>query len=165
VELPAVDVEASTVTGSLVFGIGTQSNNGLGSANIYTNPQSQDFSITTTFNGTAYPESFLDSGSNGIFFLNSAATGFPECSGFYCPNSTQNLSATNAGANGTSESISFSVADAANILNTNNTAFNQLAGPNPGAFDWGLSFFYGRNVFTAINGASTPGGTGPYWAY
>jgi hypothetical protein len=162
VELPAVDIEAPTVTGSLVFGIGTQSNNGLGSANVYTQ---QDFAITTSFNGTSYPGSFLDSGSNGIFFLDTAATGFPDCSGFYCPNSTQNLSATNVGANGTSESVSFSVANAADLLNNTDTAYTQLAGPNPGEFDWGLSFFYGHNVFTAIDGASTPAGMGPYWAY
>jgi hypothetical protein len=163
VELPAIDGSASTVTGSLVFGIGTQSNNGLGTANVYT--LNQDADITTKFNGQSYPESFLDSGSNGIFFLDSSATGFPECGGFYCPNSTQNLSATNSGANGTSESINFSVANADNLFDTGGTAFNQLAGEGPDAFDWGLSFFYGRDVFTAIDGASTPGGTGPYWAY
>jgi Protein of unknown function (DUF3443) len=163
VELPAIDGSASTVTGSLVFGIGTQSNNGLGTANVYT--LNQDADITTKFNGQSYPESFLDSGSNGIFFLDSAATGFPECGGFYCPNSTQNLSASNIDANGTSESISFSVANADTLFGTGGTAFNQLAGEGPDAFDWGLSFFYGRNVFTAIDGASTPGGAGPYWAY
>jgi Protein of unknown function (DUF3443) len=163
VELPGVAGEAATLTGSLVFGIGTQSNNGLGSASVYT--LNQDADITTQYNGSSYPESFLDSGSNGIFFLDSSATGFPECGGFYCPNSTQNLSATNAGANGTNESIKFSVADAENLFDTNGTAFDQLAGPGGDAFDWGLSFFYGRNVFTAIDGASTPGGPGPYWAY
>lgn len=163
VELPAINGSASTVTGSLVFGIGTQSNNGLGSANIYT--LNQDADITTQYNGQSYAESFLDSGSNGIFFLDSAATGFPECGGFYCPNSTQNLSATNVGSNGTSEAIHFSVADADSLFNTDDTAFDQLAGEGPDAFDWGLSFFYGRNVFTAIDGASTPGGAGPYWAY
>ena len=163
VELPAIDGSASTVTGSLVFGIGTQSNNGLGSANVFTLNQNAD--ITTKFNGVSYPESFLDSGSNGIFFLDSASTGFPECGGFYCPDSTQSLSATNIGANNTSESVNFSVANADTLFNTDGTAFNQLAGEGPDGFDWGLSFFYGRNVFTAIDGASTPGGTGPYWAY
>ena len=35
-----------------------------------------------------------------------------------------------------------------------------------GGFDWGLPFFFGRNVFVAIQGQSTrPGGTAPYWAY
>lgn len=162
IELPKVDGEAATESGSLVFGIGTESNNGLGSAEIYT--LNGEDNITTTYNGTQY-QSFLDSGSNGIFFLDSSITGYQDCNGFYCPSSTQNLSATNEGANGTSESVSFSVADAANLLDTDNNAFNQLAGPFGNEFDWGLSFFYGRNVFTAIDGASTPGGTGPYWAY
>jgi hypothetical protein len=40
-----------------------------------------------------------------------------------------------------------------------------LAGPNSGTFDWGLPFFFGRNVFTAIESQNTPGGVGPYWAY
>ncbi|MBV9619664.1 MAG: DUF3443 family protein, partial [Gammaproteobacteria bacterium] len=47
-----------------------------------------------------------------------------------------------------------------------------LAGPAPAPpqgqlppFDLGLPFFYGRNVYTAIEQQSTPGGTGPYYAY
>jgi hypothetical protein len=32
-------------------------------------------------------------------------------------------------------------------------------------FDFGLPFFYGRNVFTAIEGKNTAGGLGPYFAY
>jgi len=34
-----------------------------------------------------------------------------------------------------------------------------------GVFDWGLPFFYGRNVYAAIEQQSTPGGVGPYFAY
>ena len=57
--------------------------------------------------------------------------------------------------------------------NTSMLAFGNLGGPNagmpslhiPASFDWGLSFFYGRSVYTAIEGAITPGGTGPYFAY
>jgi len=32
-------------------------------------------------------------------------------------------------------------------------------------FDWGMPFFYGRNVYAAVEQQSTPGGTGPYIAY
>lgn len=51
--------------------------------------------------------------------------------------------------------------------NLNANVFGQLAGPSTLliGFDWGLPFFYGRHVYTAIYGQSTPGGTGPYWAY
>jgi hypothetical protein len=170
VELPAVNGSAATVNGSLVFGIGTQSNNGLGSATVYAVNSNAD--ITTQFGSTCVSnspcDSFLDSGSNGIFFLDSVTTGIPACSsgdGFYCPTTTQNLKATNDGSNGASGQVSFSVGDADAMFSNGASAYSDLAGPNPGAFDWGLPFFYGRNVFTAINGASTPAGTGPFWAY
>ena len=32
-------------------------------------------------------------------------------------------------------------------------------------FDWGLPFFFGREVFVAIEGQETPSGPGPYYAY
>ncbi len=80
--LPSVPAGGvGTVNGSLIFGIGTQSNNALQSASVYTVPVSPPNAgnITTTFNGVAYPSSFIDSGSNGIFFLDSATTGIPTC--------------------------------------------------------------------------------------
>ena len=169
VELPAISGAATSVSGSLVFGIGTHSNNSLGGATVYTAPQ---FAFTTTFSGHTYPGSFVDSGSNGFFFANT--TGITECtgneSGFYCPSTTQNFSATNQGANGASGTVKFSIGDAATLFSTqNDNAFNDLGGPalssNANYFDWGLPFFFGRNVYTAIEGKSTPGGAGPYWAY
>jgi len=45
--------------------------------------------------------------------------------------------------------------------NPNDAVFNTLAGYTYGYFDWGLPFFYGRNVYTSI----TPDGNGSYWAY
>jgi hypothetical protein len=167
IELPAVPTAGEpSVSGSLVFGIGTQSNNGLGGAKVYTADQSGSF--TTTFNGTPYSQSFIDSGSNGFFFP-STITQCPSNSnepGFYCPATTQNLSATNEGANSVSGTVNFSVADAETLFaNPSNSAFSNLGGTFSGAFDWGLPFFYGQNVFVAIEGASTPGGPGPYWAY
>jgi hypothetical protein len=168
ISLPAVPSSGTTtVSGSLIFGIGTQSDNALGTAQVYTTDTNGDFS--TTFSGTTYSGSFLDTGSNGIFFLDSGTLGIPDCSdgnsGFYCPTLTQNYTATNTGMNGTSASISFSIANADSLLNTNNAAFSNLGGQNPGSFDWGLPFYFGRNVFSAIEGQSTPGGAGPYWAY
>lgn len=165
IELPNVSSPTASLSGSIVFGIGTESNNALGNATVY--PLNANGEFSTTFKGQSYP-AFVDSGSNGFFFLDQSLTGLTVCannSGFYCPGSTTNLSAITDSGSATAN-ISFSVANA-DTLFSNQTAFvfNSLGGPNPGTFDWGLPFFFGRNVFNAIDGKSTPAGAGPYWAY
>jgi hypothetical protein len=164
---------AVSVPGTMIFGVGTQTNNTLSGAQAQTSDGFGNF--TTTFNGTRYSGSFIDSGSNGIFFLDSATTGLPDCgrqeTGFYCPASTTAFTAINSGPNPNmpattvSTNIAFAVADAAMLFNSPSYAFNNLGGSNPGAFDWGLPFFFGRTVFIGIEGRSSPAGTGPYWAY
>jgi hypothetical protein len=172
--LPQIaDSGAATVSGSMIFGIGTQSDNTLGSAQ----PQGVDGfgNFTTTFNGTRYSSSFIDTGSNGLFFLDAATTGLPDCSsqevGFYCPANATKFTAINSGPNPNgsatpvSANVAFSIANAATLFNSSNTAFNNVGGSNPGAFDWGLRFFFGRMVFIGIEGQRSPAGVGPYWAY
>jgi hypothetical protein len=182
-QLPSVPAAgAASVSGSLIFGIGTQSNNALGGATVFTaNTTGNNVGdFTTVFAGNTYPASYIDSGSNGLFFP-STGTNLTPCAvnkHFYCtPGSSstnpapENLSAINTGANGTSGSVSFTVEAADALFNSTNNAFNDLSGPVasspsfPAGFDWGLPFFFGRNVFVAIEGESTPAGTGPYWAY
>jgi hypothetical protein len=154
-----------SASGLLFFGIGTQSNNPLGSATVFTLDASGN--MTTSFGSTRSP-SFIDSGSNGLYFLDSATTQIPTCADikdFYCPPGTLSLSAGNLGANGRSNTVSFSIANADNFLNLPDSLLPQIGGPFAGYFDWGLPFFYGRSVFTAIEGQSTAGGVGPYFAY
>ncbi len=166
VELPAVTGAEASVNGSLIFGIGTQSNNGLGSATVFGTDDFGDF--TTTYQGTQYP-SFLDSGSNAIYFLDTTTTGLPVCldiSFLYCPATPESFTVTNTGSNEATANLTFTVGNADLLTsNLNNAVVNDLAGPNTGQFDFGLPFYFGRNVFTAIVGKSTPGGTGPYMAY
>jgi hypothetical protein len=165
-ELPAVSASAPSVSGSLIFGIGTQSNNALGSAQIF-NPD-RNGNLKTVFKGTTY-EGFIDSGSNAYFFLSSSADGTPDCSspesGFYCPSSPMNLTATNnsGSGSGATSTINFTIANASQLFsNAADFVFPTLGGPNPNTFDWGLPFFFGRNVFVAFE---APAGSGPYWAY
>ncbi len=194
IKLPTVPVGGQlTATGTMVFGIGTSTNNLLGGATVLkldantNNPAWTGF--TTVFNGVSYPNStssiasFIDSGSNGIYFLDTPTTTIPNCpvsTDFYCPaTSPDNLQATNKATGGNSALVSFSVSNA-DSLSGSFTAFSDLAGPNtPGSslssgtktadgyFDWGLSFFYGRNVYTSIWGVTPPTGVqaGPWWAY
>ncbi len=167
ISLPSISASgAPTVNGSLIFGIGTQADNGLGSATIFATDTSGN--ISASYQGTKYSNSYIDSGSNGYFFLDSSTTGLPACSlntGFYCPTNPTTFSVTLTGSNTSSGNLSFSIGNADALFGTSDTAYDDLGGPNPNSFDFGLAFFFGRKVYTAINGASTPGGTGPYWAY
>jgi hypothetical protein len=120
VELPAVGAPETSVSGSLIFGIGTQSNNGLNGATVYTVDANGNF--ITTYKGQSYNTSFIDSGSNAIFFLNSGTTGtpfFPDAKFYYCPSTTVNLSAINQGTNGASGTVNFSVANADTLFRNN----------------------------------------------
>ena len=98
----------ATASGTLTFGIGTQTNNGLGSATKLTT--NDEGLITTTFNGQTLSGSFLDSGSNGLFFPDSSIPTCPASAGgadFYCPTpSPMTLIATNQGQNGATSQVS-----------------------------------------------------------
>jgi hypothetical protein len=185
VELPAVTADGATApqNGALVFGIGTQGNNALGSATklpmcnggneaiCTVNGLSLYGTISASLNGTTYIESYLDSGSNANFF---PTTSIPTCKapnqGFLCPGSTTSETATLTGTDGTMATAAFSVANADSLFSANNAmnfAFSNLGGSNYSStlpnrtVDLGLSFFYGQNVFTGFENNSG----GPYFAY
>jgi hypothetical protein len=173
VELPAVGASgaAAPLKGSLVFGIGTETNNGLGSATQLTADASTGV-ISATLNSVAYPFSYLDSGSNANFF---PTTSIPNClapnDGFLCPTAgtTVNESATLQGTNSAKLTADFSIVNADSLFMGNNAAFSNLAGSNyvsggpNDSLDLGLSFYYGRNVFTGFENVQTM--AAPYFAY
>jgi hypothetical protein len=178
IQLPSVPASgAPSVPGMLVFGIGTQANNGLGNATVLALDAGY---VSTTFpvGSTKTYTSYLDSGSNGLFFLNAATSGIAQCTSsglkdFYCPTTTTSLSATLSSINGASANIAFSVGNTSKMSNSA-YALSNLAGPMPGfpssdnsvpSFDWGLPFYYGRTVYTAIETRDTPAGQGPYFAF
>jgi hypothetical protein len=171
--LPAVPNPATgelTLTGSLIFGIDTQSNNASGTQTVLT--VDSNANLLVTFNGSTLANSFIDSGSNGIYFTDTALT---PCTAnglthFYCPSSTVSLALSIQGVNGAmANNLTFNVANAQTYLNANPTfnVFPELAGTNPGqgSFDYGLAFFYGRRVAVAVQGATTTVGIGPYIAF
>jgi Protein of unknown function (DUF3443) len=175
-DLPSVAAPgAATLTGSLIFGIDTQSNNASGSETILTLDGNGDF--TTFFNSQTLTQSFIDSGTNGTFFDDTALTlcSNTNFTGFYCPAGPQSFTATLTGTNNTTVNEMFTV-DSAQTLATTNPTFSvlpTLAGTFSSAtnlntsntFDWGLPFFYGRRVATAIENQQTAVGTGPYVAF
>lgn len=167
IRLPSLPTHgAATLSGGeLIFGIGTQENNSLGLATVLTvNPAGH---FTTIYKGKANSKAFIDSGSNGIWFFDGE---IPVCrTGTYCPSSPLALSATNQGINGAMKAADFHLDNVETLLSVNPdyAVFDGLGfhSTSPGEFNWGLPFFFGKSVFTAIEGKNTPGGTGPYYAY
>ncbi|MGF6509893.1 DUF3443 domain-containing protein [Paraburkholderia sp. 32] len=162
IELPAVaDAGAASVSGSLIFGIGTQTNNTLTSPNVLKANAATGY-VTTNSGGQTYAVSYLDSGSNGLFFH---STQFPLCGLWYCPTSTQSASASITGIDGVSSTVSFDIANSSTLFSSSNNAFDNLAGNSSQGFGWGLPFFYGKRIYTAIAARNTSAGQGPYYAF
>ncbi|MEO6920800.1 MAG: DUF3443 family protein [Collimonas sp.] len=179
-DLPAVPVPgATTLTGTMTFGIGTQTNNQLQgvAAKVYpilANPLGNAL-LKTTFSGHDYSYTFIDSGSPYYSFNAPDVALLPQCpsnlasygGGFYCPSSAVALSAVLTGNDGTvSVPMAFSIGNAEQILSTNNAALNGLGqvsfdGGALNVFDWPLQFFYGRRMYFSVQDKrSTPGPDG-----
>jgi hypothetical protein len=178
-QFPPVSGSEVSISGSLIFGIGTEPNNGLGAATIFTLDASDHF--TTIFNGQTLTSSSFDSGSNGLFFPDA----LPTCADnaqFFCPvSSLSGLSATIEGASQGESTVNFNVTNADDLFSSSGYAvFPTLAGPQGSynscangnascVFDWGLPFFYGRSVYAAIDGRVVYGipapPVPPWWAY
>lgn len=164
IELPAVPVAGSaSVSGTLTFGIGSQANNLLGSATVLAGNPTTGY-VTTEFAGASYASSFIDSGTNAIYFP-ATPSGVPVCGIWYCPSSTLTLPATIRSYSGAASAFSFDIASATTLFGSGNDALPNLAGQVSDFFAWGLPFFYGRRVFTALEGRPTPAGNGPYYAF
>ncbi|MFM0635836.1 DUF3443 domain-containing protein [Paraburkholderia metrosideri] len=162
IDLPAIaDAGAVSVSGSMIFGIGTQANNTLGSASVVKANQVTGY-VATSSAGQTYAQSYLDSGSNGLFLSNSQ---LPQCGYWYCPGSTQTASASIVGTDGASTAVSFVIGNSTALFASSNNAFNNLAGMASNSFGWGLPFFFGRRVYTAIASRATSAGPGPYYAF
>ena len=156
---------SSTATGTLTFGIGTQSNNA--QPTTLTKLTTNSFGdVNATFAGTSVT-AFFDSGSNAYFFTDNT---LPACAGnassFYCPVPTATRNVTVASYNAVTSGaaggtvLSMSVGNAAQLLQTGNFALNDLAGTlGSGAsfVDLGMPFFYGRTVYYGMDRTASAG--------
>lgn len=145
--------------------------------------------------GSSVYGSFIDSGSNSFLFEPPSGISCCEqdtngnvlstliscsstsSSGWIC--SPYSGSATNEGVSfstgsptGSGVAVSFSVDDFFTSESSGNMAFSNIAaadvssGSNPGTFDFGLPFFFGKNIYVGFQKSSgTTLETQPYWAY
>lgn len=171
VQMPSVTPGGlQSVNGQLILGIGTQANNTPSGVRVF--PADNNGEFTTIFNGSTLTNSFIDSGSNGLFF-GAPASLLAICASpnqdWYCPQSTQSLSAINSGDTGSPSILaSFQIGNANNLFSSvSKSAFSELGGTAPAGsgFDWGLPFFFGRSIYVGLEGTGSSLGSGPFWAY
>lgn len=165
--LPYTNAQGTSLVpaGLLIFGVGTESNNALGSATLYATDAKGNFP-EIVYNSNSYTSAgILDTGSNALYVSNPATLGIQDCADnpYYCPNSTFPLSLTTYGANGTSGTVTLNIADADTLFANSPgfAAFNNLGGESGKGlstdyFDLGLPFFFGNNVFVGIAGTTVP---------
>jgi hypothetical protein len=170
VELPTISPNgvADPSPAVIVFGIGTESNNALGSAiKLVADPDTGE--INATLNAGAALTAYMDSGSNANFFADSSlATCGPSAdSTFFCPTTTVTEDVILTGFDGSAPTVgNFDVADATTLFsNATFTAFNDLGAPafagSTSSLDLGLPFFFGHNIYLAIESTNNPT---PYFA-
>jgi len=155
---------ARTLAGTLTFGIGTQSNNTLGSAVKFKADSQGNF--VTVYKGARMTSSFIDSGSNGLFFNDLSLPACKQSTGYFCPTQTLSLNATIESYDGSSSAAVPFTIENVDALGAD-IAAAWVAGSNGGThrsgntFDWGLPFFFGRRVYVGFESAAGE----PYWAY
>ncbi len=178
--LPAVPQRGVTsLVGTVTFGIGTQTDNAVTAITVL--PVTTSSSrlgprvLTATYKGEALTQSFLDSGSNDYFFID---TSLAPCTdrdliAFYCPPMPVALSPVLTATNGASVSAPFTLYSPLDV------AGSAMAAPGLGinptlvvpplplanSFDFGLPFFFGKTVYTAIEGRQAGALAGPYFAF
>ena len=156
---------ASKVNGELIFGINSSTNNQLpaSATRIHLGVDWQHnfpsyLNVTTTYKGKLFTNSYLDTGTNALFFPD-MDIGNCVNSSWFCPSSALHLSAIlsdgdNPQANRVN--VDFDIGNADASFSTSNTAFPYLGGTyvasasSAPSFSWGLPFFYGRRTYLSI---------------
>jgi len=179
--LPSVaPAGVATLTGTVYFGIGTQGDNALTATTILPTTTSGSSRgpgfVTATYNGKALTQSFLDTGSNDYYFID---TTLPICTQtflnvFYCPAAPTPLSPTFTATNGATGSGAFTLYNPA-VTTSGSANVAPGLGVNPtlvtpplpfaNSFDFGIPFFFGKSVYTAIEGRQAGSTQGPYFAF
>ncbi len=163
--LPFINPDGSGLVpaGQLIFGVGTESNNAVGSATVYALDANGNFP-TIVYNGNTFTsDGFLDTGSNALYVSDPNTLGTADCpdNPYYCPISPLALTLTLDGANGSSGMVTLNIANADDLIATGSAAFNDLGGASGEGlstdyFDLGLPFFFGNSVFVGIAGTTVP---------
>ncbi len=163
-QLPAIPSSgAGTTSGTVTFGIGTQSDNSISGYTVI--PLDSNGHLTVQEGGTSYTSSFLDSGSS--LYVAPFNLPYNTSTAYFSPSSLQQVPIVLT-SNGTSSSASYSSSvDLASPTSLNLSpslmAFDDVGmySPSTTTVDLGLPFFFGKTIAYVFNGMSSSAGTGP----
>ncbi|MGA3157824.1 MAG: DUF3443 family protein [Steroidobacteraceae bacterium] len=182
IDMDAVTATAGSstaVSGTMTFGIGTQTNNAIGTATTYqADPNTEPGVINTTWNSMVY-DGLFDTGSSAYYFTNTTNPTIALCgttapdNEIYCPGgstaamngagTTLSLQATiqdYSGDASPSNTVTFSVTNPlANYTNSTIAADNIGGTVVFNYFIWGMPYFYGHKLYFGIAGID--GSTSP----
>ena len=171
--VPSTGLSTPTV-GTLTFGVSTQANNTPAVSTLaIINDNLGEFAAKV---GNTWYSAYIDSGTDLMYFNDNTNTNLTLCSskgvnaGLYCPAQPQNIPvsfANYASAGKTPVAIgamTYQVANA-DVINTPSAiVFSNVAGPIAGSttlsattMAFGLSSFYGHNMYFLFNSMSAPG--------
>lgn len=170
VSLPTIASTGSkNVNGYIYLGIGNTTNNTISPQSVI-NTDNNGY-INATMNGQSFSQSFIDSGTSVYGITDSS---IPLCTqsgytNYFCPTSTYSPSIilSNSSKNQNS-TVTLTIDNAYNLIQTGNNAFNNIAfdfSSWSSSVDLGLTFFFGKNVATGMEGSSSNIGSGTYFAF
>jgi hypothetical protein len=172
ITLPSVASRGSStpVMGSLIFGVGTESNNKppAGTKALKNDLSFGEFDVEL---GSNKAKAYIDSGTsnlvvNGDWTQCSASTGLQ---GFFCPSKNEALSmgVSSIGKTTPAYHIGLTIGNANTLLNNGDVAYDDIAqyvsssASAGGDYALGLTAFFGRTMYFVFNGKSSDLGTGP----
>ncbi|MFC0400195.1 DUF3443 family protein [Paraburkholderia rhizosphaerae] len=161
----------STVSGTMTFGVNTQSNNVLpaNAQSITTTPFGE---VAASFDGLPMP-GVLDSGSGAYFFVDPSISQCPSSFSnqpWFCPAGPATISASLQSESGGTLGVSFTLFNAVSELGNGSNAAHAGIGQNVGLFgegelDMGMTYFYGKTITFGIPDSDQPStGTAPFYA-
>ncbi|WP_407670018.1 DUF3443 family protein [Paraburkholderia oxyphila] len=164
VDMPAVAAGgAPTATGTVTFGIGTQSNNLLAGTGATVLATDRWGNFTGSVGNGSTVQTFMDSGSNTLSFEDWSIV---QDGVWYVPASPLKRTVALSDTNGVNATTNIVIGNADALFSTLNFAFSNLASFLAQTVDLGMPFFYGRRIYYGIDGTSSgAGATGPYVGY
>ncbi len=154
--------------GTLTFGVGSDDGDRLRSAAIVRLDERGRFA--TLYAGEAFPDSYIDSGTETYIVPDDA---LPRCPGMpwaFCAAPTVTREAVVVGRDGVRTVLAFRVGDYRQIRQRGLGASAEIAEaarPRSGAFVWGAPLFLGRRIAVVLEGHDIPGAAdlrGPLYA-